>query len=53
VVEGCDVVFHLATPVPENKIVDPEESLFLLDAKVLFGSIKFYKNWLLSLASKK
>jgi nucleoside-diphosphate-sugar epimerase len=29
-IDGCDGVFHLATPVPENKIVDPEASLCML-----------------------
>ena len=27
--EGCEGVFHLATPVPEDKIVDPEAGVFL------------------------
>ncbi|KAF2916831.1 hypothetical protein DAI22_09g149100 [Oryza sativa Japonica Group] len=26
-VQGCDGVFHLATPVPEDKIVDPESEV--------------------------
>lgn len=26
-IEGCDGVFHLATPVPENKIVNPEKEV--------------------------
>jgi hypothetical protein len=26
-VKGCEGVFHLATPVPEDKIVDPEASV--------------------------
>lgn len=26
-VEGCEGVFHLATPVPEDKIVDPESEI--------------------------
>ncbi|OEL17377.1 Cinnamoyl-CoA reductase 1 [Dichanthelium oligosanthes] len=30
-VEGCRGVFHLATPVPEDKIIDPEASLCSLD----------------------
>lgn len=31
-VEGCEGIFHLATPaVPEDKIVDPEASPCLLD----------------------
>ena len=30
-VEGCEGVFHLATPVPEDKIVDPEASPCTLD----------------------
>uniref|UniRef100_A0A0E0B4R2 NAD-dependent epimerase/dehydratase domain-containing protein n=1 Tax=Oryza glumipatula TaxID=40148 RepID=A0A0E0B4R2_9ORYZ len=32
-VQGCDGVFHLATPVPEDKIVDPE-------AKVIDPAVK-------------
>jgi len=30
-VEGCEGIFHLATPVPEDKVVDPEASPCLLD----------------------
>jgi hypothetical protein len=26
--EGCEGVFHLATPVPEDKIIDPEAGVF-------------------------
>jgi nucleoside-diphosphate-sugar epimerase len=34
-VQGCDGVFHLATPVPEDKIVDPEASLMLINLLLL------------------
>jgi nucleoside-diphosphate-sugar epimerase len=27
-VEGCEGVFHVASPVPTDKIVDPEVSIF-------------------------
>ncbi|CAN6224945.1 unnamed protein product [Urochloa humidicola] len=41
-VEGCEGVFHLATPVPEDKIVDPE--LEVLDP-ALKGTLNVLKNW--------
>jgi nucleoside-diphosphate-sugar epimerase len=38
-VEGCVGVFHLATPVPEDKIVDPEASLLAQLSLMLIYSV--------------
>jgi hypothetical protein len=39
-VEGCEGVFHLATPVPEDEIVDPEASPCLLDTNAYHQRIQ-------------
>ncbi|TVU30802.1 hypothetical protein EJB05_22445 [Eragrostis curvula] len=33
-VEGCEGLFHLATPVPEDKVVNPEASIYSFDANM-------------------
>lgn len=33
-IEGCEGVFHLATPVPEDRIIDPQASVFPINASL-------------------
>uniref|UniRef100_A0A453L531 NAD(P)-binding domain-containing protein n=1 Tax=Aegilops tauschii subsp. strangulata TaxID=200361 RepID=A0A453L531_AEGTS len=41
--EGCEGVFHLATPVPEDKIVDPEvQKVIVLSSN---AAVDFNPNW--------
>jgi hypothetical protein len=49
-VVGCQEVFHVATPVPSEKLTDPEVSS-VLGSDILFRTSIFLKNKLLLVSS--